>query len=130
MARRVRGAGRGGTKTKAVSVKPVCLDCGLAYKKFGLDVILPRSQWLAIHPDDHGLLCARCIVIRAATITRAVACHLIIEVAPPPTTLTLRAHAAEHARAVLHACHGNKRITCAQLGISYHTLQALINYDH
>ena len=62
--------------------RPGCLDCGLRYEDFGLDVILPRPQWLTIHPNEHGLLCARCIVARAAKVPGATCCHLIIEVAP------------------------------------------------
>jgi hypothetical protein len=60
---------------------PGCLDCGLPYEQFPIDVILPRAQWLEIHPDEHGLLCAACIVTRAAKVSRATACHLIIEIA-------------------------------------------------
>ena len=59
-----------------------CLDCGMAYEDFPMDVILPRAQWLEIHPDEHGLLCAGCIVARASKVPGATACHLIIEVAP------------------------------------------------
>ena len=33
-----------------------CLDCGLDYyRDFPLDVLLPRAQWLLIHPADHGV---------------------------------------------------------------------------
>lgn len=46
-----------------------CLDCGLPYADFPLDLNLPRAQWLAIHPEgENGLLCAACIVRRAAKI--------------------------------------------------------------
>lgn len=59
-----------------------CLDCGKPYSEFPMDIILPRPQWLEIHPSEHGLLCAGCIVARAAKVPGATACHLIIEIAP------------------------------------------------
>ncbi len=59
-----------------------CLDCGLDYADFGIDVLLPRHQWLLIHPDDGGLLCARCIALRAAQVPKAVALHVVIGIAP------------------------------------------------
>jgi hypothetical protein len=43
-----------------------CLDCGLDYEQFPLDVVLADAQWRAIHPDGGGLLCAACIAKRAA----------------------------------------------------------------
>jgi hypothetical protein len=57
-----------------------CIDCGLPYSDFGMDLLLPRRQWLAIHPDEHGLLCARCIVKRASSVRGAVVVHAVIEV--------------------------------------------------
>jgi hypothetical protein len=61
-----------------------CLDCGLPYDKFPLDVILPRSQWLTIHPAESGLLCAGCIVNRAEKIPGVIVVHAFIEIAPWP----------------------------------------------
>ena len=67
----------------AMPPKACCKDCKLPYRKFPLDVILPRSQWLAIMGSECGLLCASCIVKRIARrIPRATVCHLIVEVAP------------------------------------------------
>ena len=43
-----------------------CLDCGLPYAAFPLDTVLSDAQWRLIHPDDGGVLCAGCIVTRAA----------------------------------------------------------------
>ena len=63
-----------------------CLDCGLDYSDFPMDVILPRAQWLEIHPADGGLLCAACIVKRAAKVPRATCIHAIIEIAPTRQT--------------------------------------------
>lgn len=62
-----------------------CLDCGLDYEYFGMDTLLPRWQWLLIHPDEGGLLCANCIVKRAAKIPGAVGLHATIGIAPTRT---------------------------------------------
>src|SRR3990167_10209957 len=59
-----------------------CLDCGLAYEDFPLDVVLPRGQWLMINPSEHGVLCAACIVKRAATIPGATVVHAIVDIRP------------------------------------------------
>jgi hypothetical protein len=61
---------------------PACLDCGLPYVQFPLDVILPRPQWLEIHSEDNGLLCASCIVARAAKVPGVTCIHAILEIAP------------------------------------------------
>jgi hypothetical protein len=60
----------------------VCLDCGKPYSEFPIDVILPRPQWLTIHPDDGGLLCAACIVTRAAKVPGVTCAHMILEIVP------------------------------------------------
>lgn len=60
-----------------------CLDCERPYSEFGMDVHLPRSQWLAIHPDEGGVLCAQCIVNRVSQkMDGATVIHLIVEVSP------------------------------------------------
>lgn len=59
-----------------------CLDCGLPYASFPLDVNLPRGQWLLIHPDEHGVLCAACIVKRGAAIPGVAVAHMTFEVSP------------------------------------------------
>ena len=66
----------------------VCLDCGLPYEQFPLDVILPRAQWLEIHPAEHGLLCATCIVKRAANVPGVTCAHMILEIAVRLSTPT------------------------------------------
>jgi hypothetical protein len=44
-----------------------CLDCHRRYDDSPLDVALPDADWLAIHPEGpDGVLCAQCIVARAA----------------------------------------------------------------
>ena len=42
---------------------------------------------------------------------------------------SLRAWSSRYARLVLERCHGNKRRACDVLDISYHTLQAHLDYD-
>lgn len=64
------------------SPPPNCLDCGLAYEFFPLDVLLSRSQWLEIHPAENGLLCAACIVRRAAKVPGVTCVRAILEIAP------------------------------------------------
>lgn len=59
-----------------------CMDCRLPYEKFALDVILPRHQWLTIHPQGDGLLCANCIVKRSALVSGSIAAHMVIEFHP------------------------------------------------
>jgi hypothetical protein len=83
-------AKKAGADSQAVVLGPLdqpaspaaCLDCGLDYSEFAMDVLLPRSQWLDIHPDEHGLLCARCIVKRAAKMPGAISLQAVIAYAP------------------------------------------------
>ena len=66
-----------------MTMEPKCLDCGKSYSAFGMDTHLLRSQWLEIHPDENGLLCAQCIVNRIqAKVKGATVIHLIAEVSP------------------------------------------------
>lgn len=58
----------------------MCIDCGLLYKDFGMDLVMPRAQWLQINPKDSGLLCANCIVKRASKVPGATCVHAIIEI--------------------------------------------------
>ena len=46
----------------------------------------------------------------------------------PATDLTLRAWSSRYVRLVLGRCGGNKRRACDALDISYHTLQALLDF--
>lgn len=63
--------------------EPKCLDCGLPYEEFGLDTTLPNGQWLLIHPEGHdGLLCANCIVKRAAKIPQVIAVRAVLDIQP------------------------------------------------
>lgn len=67
---------------KPEALKAACLDCGLPYADFPLDLVLPRSQWLEIHPAEHGLLCAACIVKRASKVPGCTVVHAILEISP------------------------------------------------
>ena len=58
-----------------------CLDCHLSYEEFGLDMTLPDNQWLMIHPEGNGLLCANCIVKRAEKLQGTIAVRAEIELA-------------------------------------------------
>ena len=60
------------------------MDCKKPYKEFGLDIHLPRSQWLEIHPDEDGLLCAQCIIDRSAKVKGCTVVHAILEITPKP----------------------------------------------
>lgn len=59
--------------------EPTCLDCGLPYSEFFLDVTLPDGQWAMVHPDVNGLLCANCIVRRAAGLPGVIAIRATID---------------------------------------------------
>lgn len=67
-----------------------CMDCGMLYSEFGLDTVLPNAQWMAIHSADGGVLCANCIVKRAAKLRGATCAHMIIEIAPRGQSLSTR----------------------------------------
>lgn len=60
--------------------KSECMDCGLDYSDFKLDMVVPHSQWLVINPDKDGLLCAQCIINRLSKIPGVVCVHAIAEV--------------------------------------------------
>ncbi len=58
-----------------------CLDCGKVYRDFPLDATLPDEQWRMIHDSEGGILCANCMVARAAKLPGAVAVRMQIEFA-------------------------------------------------
>lgn len=60
-----------------------CMDCSAVYEEFPLDTTLPDEQWRRIHPRDGGVLCASCIVKRAAKLPNVVAVRAVIEFAAP-----------------------------------------------
>lgn len=49
-----------------------CEDCDKPYTEFGLDLVLPDSQWEEItgRSDGSVILCANCIVKRAAKLSK------------------------------------------------------------
>ena len=50
-----------------------CLDCGCDYAAtMALSLLIPREQWLLIHPEDGGVLCANCILRRAEKLPGAI----------------------------------------------------------
>jgi hypothetical protein len=49
-----------------------CLDCASLSSAEPIALIVPRTQWLRIHPDDGGYLCAHCMLVRAAKLPGAV----------------------------------------------------------
>jgi hypothetical protein len=57
-----------------------CRDCGKPYRDFKLDTTLPDEQWLLIHPEGNGgLLCANCMVRRAAKLPGIIAARMVLE---------------------------------------------------
>lgn len=48
-----------------------CLDCGAPSGDEPLALIIPRKQWLLIHPNDGGYLCAHCMIVRASRLPGA-----------------------------------------------------------
>lgn len=70
-----------------------CLDCGLPYADFPIDVVLPDEQWRAItgRTDGGGILCAGCIVARGARLPGATVARMQFDA---PNASLSRAHAA------------------------------------
>lgn len=58
-----------------------CLDCGKPYRDFPLDSTLSAEQWRLIHDSEGGVLCANCMVARAAKLPGVVAVRMQIEFA-------------------------------------------------
>ena len=57
-----------------------CMDCGLPYKDFPLDTTLPDHQWLMIHDNEGGILCANCIVKRASKLPGIIAVRAVFDI--------------------------------------------------
>ena len=55
-----------------------CLDCGKPYEDFPLDVVLPDDQWERVCPEG-GVLCAACLVKRAANLPRVLVMRATLE---------------------------------------------------
>lgn len=63
---------------------PECMDCGLLYSEFGMDTTIPHSQWEKIHPGSEGggILCANCMVKRAAMLEGKIAARMFFDFVP------------------------------------------------
>lgn len=73
--------------------EPACKDCGLPYSEFGMDTVIPNSQWVDIHPgrtewaDCNGLLCASCMVKRASRLEGKLVAWMAFVFVPGDRTL-------------------------------------------
>jgi hypothetical protein len=65
-----------------------CMDCDEPYADFPLDTTIPDEQWALIHGSPGGVLCASCIVKRAAKLKGVVAVRAYFEFADAPSTGT------------------------------------------
>jgi hypothetical protein len=61
-------------------VPATCLDCGLPYTEFPLDLVMSRPQWLEINPDDGGVICAACMIERASKVPGCTVVHATMEI--------------------------------------------------
>ncbi len=59
----------------------VCMDCGMSYLDFGVDVVLSDEQWALVsgRDDGSGILCAACIVKRAAKLEQFTVALMTLE---------------------------------------------------
>jgi hypothetical protein len=58
-----------------------CIRCGLAYRDFDLDVLVPDAQWAAISEctDGSGVMCGACIIARGAKLPGVTVAKLVFE---------------------------------------------------
>lgn len=61
-----------------------CMDCQAVYSEFPLDTTIPDEQWRLIHNNEGGVLCASCIVKRAAKLPGVVAIRARIDFGEAP----------------------------------------------
>lgn len=66
-------------QSEVVSNPAFCLDCNKSYSTFGLDIIFERSEWLKIHPDENGVICANCIAVRAGKLKDVICIKAILD---------------------------------------------------
>lgn len=52
--------------------KSECIDCGLNYEEFPIDLLLPDNQWKKIHKGVNGVICPSCIIKRIAKFPEAI----------------------------------------------------------
>lgn len=62
-----------------------CMDCGEPNAEMPINTTLPHDQWRRIHDSEGGILCASCIVRRAAKLPRVIACRMRFEFADTPS---------------------------------------------
>lgn len=71
----------GETPNEGSSARVTCKDCGLPYAEFGLDTTIPNGQWELINPNDEGgVLCANCMIKRAAKFPAMIAARMVFEI--------------------------------------------------
>ena len=58
-----------------------CMDCGLDYSEFGVDFTFPHEEWTQINPEENGILCANCMIIRASKLPGIIAVRGYMEFA-------------------------------------------------
>ena len=56
-----------------------CMDCELPYEEHGSDITLPNDQWEMLVPEIHGILCGRCIAVRASNLPGSIAIRAHID---------------------------------------------------
>jgi len=58
-----------------------CFGCGKPYDEFPLDVVLPDEQWELVsgRTDGSGVLCANCILERAAKLPGITVAMMVLE---------------------------------------------------
>lgn len=66
---------------ESTAVCPGCDDCGIDYSEFFMDVVLPNDQWELVsgNSEGGGLLCAACIVKRAAALDVFTVAKMVLE---------------------------------------------------
>lgn len=75
--RQGEGSGIGRTEPE-----PLCMDCDAPYGgPDWIDTTLPHEQWKLIHNSEGGILCANCIVRRAAKLPKIIVMRARLEFA-------------------------------------------------
>lgn len=88
-----------------------CMDCPKPYSEFGLDLHVPRAQWLAINPNEGGVLCAQCIVNRLAKLPGVTVVHAIAEISPHYRQSCIN----EGLRMAAEVCNDNNKLLMASI---------------
>jgi len=56
-----------------------CMDCGLPYSEFPLDVVVEDGVWTKLVGHPGGVLCAQCLVTRGAELPGVTVAKLVFE---------------------------------------------------